>query len=331
MPPKQRDPVMDGVEMDDGADKATSLPASASGTRVSPGEWEVGGDWWHPSYRYDWLAACALALTVGLLWLLQDPRDRFFPTVCDGTLSLPVSTGGTASLDCLLLRTTEFSYPKNDSSVPAWTLLFFDFLIPLAVAAAVGRVAYGAASARAHDFHTFALALFSGFWLLLTFNAVPMKMIGQRRPNFLSNNRIDEFSSDASHSYPSGHASTSMFSLTLTACYIAGKTRWLAPDGGQVWKGLVSALFPLASIYVGASRVRDYFHDTADVNFGFSLGFSIAAVTYFAHFAPLTARNAGAPKRRGESSAPPTSSSASAEKVQQQQQQQQQDPPAADV
>lgn len=77
-------------------------------------------------------------------------------------------------------------------------------------------------------------------------------------------------------SFPSGHSSFAMYTMTYFAIYLHKRMTW---DGSKLLRHTLQYLAVLAAIFTGATRVSDYKHHWSDVLGGLFLGGSIAIIT----------------------------------------------------
>jgi membrane-associated phospholipid phosphatase len=78
-------------------------------------------------------------------------------------------------------------------------------------------------------------------------------------------------------SFPSGHTSLSTAGMAYLAGYLLARARArAASDGGAAWRTGVALSPLLLALWVGLTRVRDYWHHHTDVEVGAALGALIA-------------------------------------------------------
>ncbi|XP_044745892.1 putative phosphatidate phosphatase isoform X1 [Coccinella septempunctata] len=92
-------------------------------------------------------------------------------------------------------------------------------------------------------------------------------------------------------SFPSGHSSFSMFTMTYFAIYLHKRMTW---DGSKLLRHTLQYLAVLAAIFTGMTRISDYKHHWSDVLAGLSLGCAVAVIT-------ATCFSTLFPKRNGKS------------------------------
>ena len=99
---------------------------------------------------------------------------------------------------------------------------------------------------------------------------------------------------EARKSWPSGHASVSSSGLCYLTFWAAGKLRVFSPElAGHPSRLVVASLPMCAAIFVGVSRVSDFYHHATDVLSGFALGTFLAYCHFRQCFRCFTSARAG--------------------------------------
>jgi membrane-associated phospholipid phosphatase len=96
-------------------------------------------------------------------------------------------------------------------------------------------------------------------------------------------------------SFPSGHTAWSTSGLAFSTFFLLGKTGCFVggSNGGGPFH-LIGSLLPLlGSVWIGCSRMQDYWHHWEDVVVGFSLGFVMAYLFYKTTYAGVMSLQAG--------------------------------------
>lgn len=202
----------------------------------------------------------------------------------------------------------KYSYPLRVNHVPAWAVPTIAVLAPcLSIAAAylTGQITLF----EAHQAAFAAITCVVTTGLMTNFIKVN---VGRFRPNFVArcwpggatpafsadgrpqclDNAVDP--AEGMKSFPSGHTSWSTAGLGYLSFWLMGKLRCFNGGGRAGPLGLVLALTPLSgSIWIGASRLQDYWHHAEDVAVGFLLGLVMSYMFYRTAYAALMSPDAG--------------------------------------
>jgi len=200
-----------------------------------------------------------------------------------------------------------YSFPLKVDTVPPQLVPPIAFLVPSAVMAAYHVIK---TPPRA-DTHAAVLGLFAAVLVNALLTNFVKIMVGRPRPDFMARCWPDgakvTWNADGTpacaatsvnpdegrKSFPSGHTSWSTTGLGYLSLWIAGKLQAFDWRGGQPWR-LITALVPLCTaIWVGLTRIEDYWHHWEDVLAGFLLGCLVAYTFYRQQYPPLAARTAG--------------------------------------
>ncbi|KAK9837235.1 hypothetical protein WJX81_000517 [Elliptochloris bilobata] len=201
-----------------------------------------------------------------------------------------------------------YSYPlKVHNTVPSWSVPIISTCGPAAVLVAY----YFAAGPSRLEFHNTLLGCLSCVVATALATNLVKLSVARPRPNFAARCWPDGMPqydaagvplcapgavnpSEGRKSFPSGHTSWSTSGLGFLSLWALGKLR--AFDGsGHTWR-LLGGLLPLAvAVWIGITRLQDYWHHWEDVLAGFCLGLSAAYAFYRQHFMPLSSRRAGEP------------------------------------
>lgn len=92
-------------------------------------------------------------------------------------------------------------------------------------------------------------------------------------PLYINNKRIMK---EIRLSFPSGHSSFSMYTMSYFAIYLHKRMTW---DGSILLKHTLQFLAILSALFTAMTRVSDYKHHWSDVLCGLSLGATIAIIT----------------------------------------------------
>ena len=185
-----------------------------------------------------------------------------------------------------------YSYPLRVNTVPPWAVPTVAIFVPLTVisiALLTGQISI----LEAHHAGLSALTciLFTG----ITTNFIKVN-VGRFRPHFVarcwpeggkpvyeidgrpkcSDSAVNPL--EGMKSFPSGHTAWSTAGLAYTSLWLMGKTSCF--NGGGPLR-LAGSLLPFGgAVWIGASRMQDYWHHWEDVTVGFALGFVIAWLFY---------------------------------------------------
>eukprot|EP01137_Pigoraptor_chileana_P021815 Opistho-2@85986 len=191
----------------------------------------------------------------------------------------------------------DYKYPLVNNTISPVVLMVLTFAVP-----AVSIIIMFCFSRSKKDLHMGLLGLcvavlFTG----ITTDFVKV-LVGRPRPDFFWRcfpDGIESWSDnqpmctgsvadvrEGRKSFPSGHSSLSFAGLGFLAFYIAGKAHVFDRRGHVYKMVLFMAPFFLA-LYVGLTRIRDYWHHWQDVTVGGLLGITIAFATYRQYFPAL--------------------------------------------
>lgn len=200
-----------------------------------------------------------------------------------------------------------YSYPLLTDTVPPWMVPPIAFMVPSLAIALFHFIKF---PPRA-DTHAALLGLFSAVLVnAIITNGVKI-MVGRPRPDFMarcwpggakivwnsdgtpacSANSVRP--DDGRKSFPSGHTSWSTTGLGYLSFWVAGKLQCFDCKGGQPWRIVIAVLPISGAVYIGLTRIEDYWHHWEDVLAGFILGSLVAYTFYRQQFPPLNAETAG--------------------------------------
>jgi len=95
-------------------------------------------------------------------------------------------------------------------------------------------------------------------------------------------------------SFPSGHTSWSSAGLGFSSLFLIGKLRCFADGGFGSSLAFIVSILPLSgAVWIGASRLQDYWHHVEDVAFGGLLGFIMAFCFYRTVYCGVMSAEAG--------------------------------------
>eukprot|EP00727_Mastigamoeba_balamuthi_P011392 m51a1_g6876 putative lipid phosphate phosphatase 3 (1062) ;mRNA; f:196547-201114 len=240
--------------------------------------------WFRASYAADW----ALVLSVLVVSLIvSSAASPYHSNMPDGR------------------NNVNFMYPYQRSTVPSWCVVFLALGVPTIVCVAAQFLLRRVVDKwdAMHDVHHTVLGLMESFAVALFVTETAKPFAGRYRPNYLSvvDNNGDEV--DGHKSFPSGHTSVAFSGLFFLTLWLAGKTRMLAPGGGQFWKAVVCGIPSYAAMMVGISRVRDYYHHHSDIVAGCLVGLCCAVMGYHLVFPGLLEKDCHRPRSREEKDA----------------------------
>ena len=220
----------------------------------------------HLALRYslgDW-AACVLLFCVGLYLDRAKPFEQYIGNrLADPSISYPHT-------------------PPEQQQVTANQLIFIALVFP---ACAIGGTQLLLRRRRSSDLNQALLGLLSSVALALTLVCFVKNAYGRLRPDFLA--RCRPVGSGASavcsnvgpevvegrKSFPSGHSALSMageayLSLWLGAKLMHAELPATLALGGTLWRLMLAAVPWFFALWVGLSRIEDYWHHWEDVTVG---------------------------------------------------------------
>eukprot|EP00884_Botryococcus_braunii_P005502 jgi/Botrbrau1/14953/Bobra.0018s0056.1 len=202
-----------------------------------------------------------------------------------------------------------YSYPLvlgSQQHVPSWTVHVLATMGPTTVFLGYALLA----KPSRLELHNTVLGCFSSVLTTGVVTNLVKLGVGRPRPNFMkrcwpdggppafdehgmakcAGNAVGPW--EGRKSFPSGHTSWSTSGLGYLSLWIAGKLKcW---DGeGHPWRLHLSALPLCGAIWIGITRLQDYWHHWEDVVVGFFLGLGLAYAFYRQHFPPLTSPRSG--------------------------------------
>jgi len=190
-----------------------------------------------------------------------------------------------------------YSYPYVENSIPSWALPVIGIFAPLVVIYVLQKTNAGRSSCEARRAAAgLCLAVALGFAVT---NGIK-NGVGNFRPDFVARCWPDGKVAwdtpgrpactgsakkiiEGRKSFPSGHTSMAFSGLGFLAIYLAQTLQVFdAPDPRrQSMVRVAATLAPLAfAMYVGLSRIQDYWHHSEDVIVGAIIGLGSAALAY---------------------------------------------------
>ena len=232
----------------------------------------------HFALRYslgDW-SACLVLLCIGLYLDRAKPFEQYIGNrLNDPSISYPHT-------------------PFDRQQVTPNQLIYIALVVPaLAIAAAQPVLR----RRRSSDLNQAWLGLLSSVALALTLVCIVKNNVGRLRPDFLARCKPVGVGADAAcsnvgpevlegrKSFPSGHSSLSMAGMAYLSLWLGAKLWHTELPGeltlaGSLWKLLVAGAPWLFALWVGLSRIEDYWHHWEDVTVGVLLGNACAYAMY---------------------------------------------------
>lgn len=205
-----------------------------------------------------------------------------------------------------------YSFPLRNNTVPAWAVPSIAILVPLICVLAF-YATHRISTVEAH--HAVLCAIICVVFTGIATNFIKVN-VGRFRPNFAArcwpDGAIHSFDSDGRpkcvstaldplegmKSFPSGHTAWSTAGLGWLSFWLMGKLECFKPPTppamGDSPLRLVISFLPFSlAIWIGTSRLQDYWHHPEDVLAGFILGIVMAYGFYRTNYPALTSVNAG--------------------------------------
>ncbi|CAL8469516.1 g9057 [Coccomyxa elongata] len=201
-----------------------------------------------------------------------------------------------------------YSYPLHKDSVPSWSVPVIALCGPAAVIIAHSYIR----QTQRLEVHNAVLnALMCVITTALITNLIKLG-VGRPRPNFMmqcwpdgdvqwdatsgealcSKNTINP--AEGRKSFPSGHTSWSTSGLGYLTFWLGGKLR-IYDGTGHSWR-VPASLIPLGgAVWIGITRLQDYWHHWEDVTAGFLLGLGLAYAFYRLSYPSISSLKAGEP------------------------------------
>lgn len=204
-------------------------------------------------------------------------------------------------------ETWRYSYPLHTkNTVPAWVVPVLSTFGP----ATVFFVWYMLYRPSRWEMHNLILGLMASVMACALITNMIKVTVGRPRPNFAercwpggqthqyteagvpqcSSNSVDP--AEGRKSFPSGHTSWTTSGLAYLSLWLAGKLR-VFDGGGHPWKAVVSIIPTGIAMWIGITRLQDYWHHWEDVTVGFLLGVLCAFVSYRQHYPGIATPRAG--------------------------------------
>ncbi|XP_077979128.1 phospholipid phosphatase 3-like [Glandiceps talaboti] len=210
----------------------------------------------------------------------------------------------------------DIQYPYVGETIPVFLLLIVAFLPPI-VAFFIGEPLFYVLFTRIHErrrqrcrpckftvnpifirLYQLNGLYFFGAALQFMFVMLCKRMVGSLRPHFIDTCQLDvsnctlggltsigvctgdtEDIQDARESFPSGHASTAVYSMVFLTMYLEARLRW---KGARLVKPFLQASCLLIACFCATSRIYDNRHRPVDVLWGSIIGFLLAfCMTYY--------------------------------------------------
>ena len=212
------------------------------------------------------------------------------------------------------------NYEYKDEQIDDYKLLVLSMILPMLILLGLEIWNW-----NGHFFHDGACAFIAAMTITLFFTGVIKRMTGILRPNFYEqcnfsvetlrcmSNDYDE--DNIRMSFVSGHASVAFCGLTMLTLIFLGASRVYSLDNEnrqharqrnttgainikemRLFHALMYSPILLA-IYIGSTRLVDYYHHEADVIGGAFLGASIAVLAYHVWYPSIRSTNSGIPRR----------------------------------
>ncbi|DBA69974.1 TPA: hypothetical protein ACH3X2_012463 [Trebouxia sp. C0005] len=204
-------------------------------------------------------------------------------------------------------ETWRYSYPLHTkNTVPAWAVPVLSTCGPASIFIAW----YIIWRPSRWEMHNLILGLMASVFACALITNMIKITVGRPRPNFAercwpggqshqyssvgvpqcSSNSVDP--AEGRKSFPSGHTSWSTSGLAYLSLWLAGKLHCF--DGhGHPWKAIVSVMPTGLAVWIGITRLQDYWHHWEDVTVGFLLGVLCAFVSYRQHYPGIASQRAG--------------------------------------
>jgi len=204
----------------------------------------------------DWCVTLVL-VCVGIYLDKQAPFERAIgPQLADPNIAYPHT-------------------PTAQQHVPTDRLFLLAGVLPLCVLVAIQLL-----RPCRHELNQAILGLVSSLAITLCFICLVKNAVGRLRPDFLARCRpVDgrctgeaTMITEGRKSFPSGHTALSFGGLGYLSLYLAAKLAHRTSSAGSLWKVCVAATPWLGALYIGLTRLEDYWHHWEDVLVGGIIG-----------------------------------------------------------
>mmetsp|Transcript_33893 Transcript_33893/g.44706 ORF Transcript_33893/g.44706 Transcript_33893/m.44706 type:complete len:321 (+) Transcript_33893:86-1048(+) len=234
-----------------------------------------------------------VSLNVGGTQVTVEDPDHSFPLKVNGQWCYATDFEACSS-DDTMSDCCSGEYEQIIGTAGEYYICFLVPLIFLAIRCIVSRFGFKSRNVGYNFLHHFIGLL--ACWLFVQLSIIlPKGMVGYPRPNFYAlqaygNLHDEDYDVEESFiSFPSGHSATSMATMLYISLIqfndlklVLSRKRVFSSLG---WKGFSCFLPVIFSLWIGLTRIIDYFHAPADVLTGFILG-AFSGTIAFVCFVP---------------------------------------------
>jgi len=199
----------------------------------------------------------------------------------------------------------ELNYPMKIDTVPSWMVPVIGLVLPV-VFFSIYKFGW---KCEAREYHDLILGAWMNTALTGCLTSALKVSVGRNRPDYFRRcfpDGVEEFNSggypichppnddqgflvEGRKSFPSGHSSWSMCSMSFITFFLLGKLQVFSGTG-ELWKLITSFVPIFFAVAVGVTRINDYWHHWTDVVAGFLLGLAVSISIYTQYYRSPFAR-----------------------------------------
>lgn len=191
---------------------------------------------------------------------------------------------------------SDLKFPKTDETVPTFIVPLCSLLIPTGV-----YLVHYCSNRDARELHDLIFGSLLSLSLTALTTASLKVYVGRPRPDFIERcfgttnvsdaslhglnctSQDEESIEEGRKSFPSGHSSWMMCSMSFLTLFLLGQFR-VFNGQGRGWSLVISLIPVTFAAFVGLTRFHDYRHHWTDVVTGFGIGMFFASMVYLSYY-----------------------------------------------